>query len=332
MKPKRYRALHITPGVVDYTDGDRRETVLIRKPALDQMNRSFLGKPVFNFAHKTIDPEKAFDFTSEEIEEHAAGIISNVGYDVESGYFFADMMIWDEETQENIDVKGYLVSNAYIPDVEKGGVYNNVPYDEEVIGGEYYHMAIVKEPRYGDVKIFENSKKGKTMKFTLFSKKKEEPKKNAVDPPVEEKKPDDKEEMAINSDSVLVDEEGNEIALSELVEAYKTGKGAEEKPMINMEDTIDVDGEEVSVKDLYDNYCSKKNAEPPTNKPQESVVDNAVKTNSADYAKPNDHFKKLKANASKGEEPEKIVINTEKTRLKRGKALYGSAVKVEGGI
>ena len=157
MKPKRYRALHITPGLVDYTDGDQRSTVLIKKPALDLMNPSFLGKPVFNFTHKVVDIKNAFDFTSEEQEKHAVGVISEVGYDVESGYYFADMMIWDEKTQRNID-NGYGVSNAYIPEVEPGGTYNNVPYHQEVMGGKYDHMAIVESPRYGDVKIFENSK------------------------------------------------------------------------------------------------------------------------------------------------------------------------------
>lgn len=334
MQPKRYRALHITPGLVDYTEGNQRETVLIRKAALDKMNPSFLGKPVFNFIHKNIDPQKAFDFTEEEKEELASGVVSNVGYDVETGYFFVDMMIWDEEAQKNIDEKGFGVSNAYVPEVEAGGVYNNVPYDEEVIGGEYYHMAIVENPRYGDVKIFQNSNEAKIMKFKLFGKKEEKPKTNAADPPKEEeKKPDDKE-MAINADSVLVDEQGNEYPLSELISAYKDGqdKKEEEKPTINMEDTIDVDGKEVSVKDLYDNYCAKKNAEPPTDTPLEDVV----KQNSADGGKekPNENFKKLKINAARGAEPEKIVINTEKKRLERGKQLYGSQpvqAKAQGG-
>jgi len=245
MKPKRYRALHITPGVVDYTDGDQRETVLIKKPALDQMNRSFLGRPVFNFTHKTIDPEEAFDFTSEESEKHAVGVISNVGYDAESGYYFADMMIWDEETQENIDEKEYGVSNAYIPDVGPGGVYNNVPYDEEVVGGEYHHMAVVEEPRYGDVRIFENSKGERPMakKYILFGPEKK-PKTNAADPPPE--KEPEKEEEKLNMDSVLVDEEGTEFPLAELVESYKSSMdsddGDDEKPMNNMEDTIEIDG------------------------------------------------------------------------------------------
>lgn len=326
MKPKRYRALHITPGVVDYTDGDQRETVLIKKPALDKMNRSFLGKPVFNYAHRVVDIENAFDFTSEEKQEHAVGVISNVGYDLQSGYYFADMMIWDEETQDNI-AGGYKVSNAYVPEVEQGGIYNNVPYNEEVTGGEYDHMAIVENPRYGDVKIFENSKGEKPMKFTLFSgKKKEEP------PKKEEEK-----EMKLNSDSVIVAEDGSEIIISEMVEVYMNAEDEkkkeekkmeeEKKPTLNMEDTVEIDGKQVSLKELYDNYCAKKNAEPPTDEPLDDVVDPDLKKNAADdegKAKPNENFKRLKINANKGAEPEKIKINTTKSRIERGKRLYGS--------
>lgn len=343
MQPKRYRALHITPGVVDYTDGDQRETVLIKKPALDLMNRSFLGKPVFNFTHKVVDIKNAFDFTSEEIEEHAVGVISDVGYDVESGYYFADMMIWDEETQSNIS-NGYGVSNAYIPEVETGGVYNNVPYDEEVISGEYDHMAVVEDPRYGDVRIFENSKGAKPMKFKLFGKKEKEKdvKKNMADPPPDDKKKDD--EMSLNMESILVDEKGNEMQISELVEAYKSANKGGDKPTMNMEDTIEIDGKEVSMKELYDNYNAMKNAEPPTDKPLDAVVDKDLKKNSAgdddkkknsadgdEKKKANDNFLELKVNANKSAEPDKIKINTQKTRLQRGRSRYGSAVKVEGG-
>lgn len=345
MKPKRYRALHITPGVVDYTDGDQRETVLVKKPALDQMNRSFLGKPVFNFTHKVVDIKNAFDFTSEEIEEHAVGVISDVGYDVESGYYFADMMIWDDETQDNIS-KGYGVSNAYIPDVEQGGVYNNVPYDEEVIGGEYDHMAIVEEPRYEDVRIFENSKRGKPMKFKIvWGKKKREQEaikanaaakaKENMDPDKDKKKPD--EEMELNADSVLMGEDGEEYPLSEMLEAWKKSNmdDPEEKPTLNMEDTVDVDGKEVSVKELYDNYNANKNAEDPTDQPLDDVVDPDLKKNSkgedGKKEEPNKNFLTLKTNANKGEEPTKIKVNTQKNRLQRGTARYGSTVQVEGG-
>ncbi len=335
MKPKRYRALHITPGVVDYTDGDQRETVLIKKPALDNMNRSFLGKPVFNFTHKAVSIKDAFDFTSEETEEHAVGVISDVGYDVDTGYYFADMMIWDEATQDNI-ASGYKVSNAYIPDISDGGVYNNVPYDEEVVGGEYDHMAIVEDPRYGDVKIFENAKgENKMSLFKLITGKGKSQKKNEADPPPVEDPKENEDDMSMNMDSILVDEEGNEYPLAELVETYKSTMGKEneeEKPTINMEDTVEIDGKEVSVKDLYDNFNSKKNAEPPTDQPLEDAVDETQKKNSADSKSQNESFLKIKANAQKGAEPEKIQISSERSRIARGKNRYGSTpAAVQGG-
>lgn len=340
MKPKRYRALHITPGLVDYTDGDQRETVLVKKPALDLMNPSFLGRPVFNFTHKVVDIKNAFDFTSEEIEEHAVGVISEVGYDVESGYYFVDMMIWDEETQNNIG-NGYGVSNAYIPEVGEGGVYNNVPYDEEVTGGVYDHMAIVEDPRYGDVRIFENSNGKNPMKPKKYKinwpKVAKGPFKKNMAP--EKKTDEEEEEMSLNADSVLMGDDGEEYPLAEMVEAYKQSNmdsnmdDEEGKPTLNMEDTVEIDGKQVSVKELYDNYSAKKNAEPPTDEALDSVVENEVKKNSAevvDKTKPNANFMKLKANSEKGADPERIKINTERSRLKKGKALYGSVVQNEG--
>lgn len=333
MEPKRYRALHIVPGLVDYTEGDRRETVLIKKEALDKMNRSFLGKPVFNFIHKVIDAETAFNFTDEEADKHAVGVVSDVGYDVDSGYFTVDMMIWDDETQENIDKKGFNVSCAYLPEVGPGGIYNNVPYDEEVINGEYHHMAIVENPRYGDARIFANSKNsqsGGIMKFKLNFGKKGDMKKNMA--PEEDPKKETEEEMSMNMDSVLVDEEGNEYPVSELVENYKMSQNAEpEETVVNMEDTVTIDGKEVTMKELYDNYCARKNAEPPTDQPLEDVVDEDLKTNSlgdddGDRKTPNKNFRKLKVNASQGAEIEKIKVNTQRARLDRGKAKYGSVV------
>ena len=347
MKPKRYRALHITPGLVDYPENGQRSTVLVKKPALDKMNRSFLGKPVFNYTHKVVDIKKAFDFTSEESEKHAVGVISDVGYDVESGYYFADMMIWDEETQDNIS-NGYGVSNAYVPEVGPGGEYNSVPYNEEVTGGEYDHMAIVEEPRYGDVRIFENSKGVKPMKFKIvWGKKKREQeaiKANAaaekakanMDPDKDKNKPD--EEMELNADSVLMGEDGEEYPLAEMLEAWKNSnmEDGEEKPTLNMDDEIDVDGKKVTMKELYDNYNANKNAEPPTDTPLEDVVDQKQNSKGEDGEKeePNQNFLTLKTNANKGEEPTKIKVNTQKNRLERGKKLYGSEpvqAQVQGG-
>ena len=97
----------------------------------------------------------------------------------------------------------------------------------------------------------------------------------------------------------------------------------------------EIDGKEVPVKELYDNYCAKKNAEPPTDQPLEDVVDEDLKKNSAGKddkkEKANENFLKIKANANKGADPVKPKVNTQRNRLERGKARYGSTVQAEGG-
>lgn len=340
-EPKRYKALHILPGLVNYTEDGKETTVRVTKEALDKMNRSFIGKPVFNFIHKAIDAETAFNFTDEESDKQAVGVVADVGYDEDSGYYWVHMLIWDEETQRNIDEKGYSVSCAYIPtESGPGGTHNKVPYDEEVMDGEYHHMAIVENPRYEGVRIFENSEGEKTVakrKFRLFTKKPilqnadTEPKEST--PPADPKEnAEEQGAMDINPDSYIEDEEGNKIPVSEMVECYKAMKtaSAEEEAVLNMEDTIEIDGEEVSMKELYENYSTKKNAEPPTDTPLEPAVkENGIKQNSDDSMEPDKNFRLVQNAASQGGQVETPSVDTPKSRLKRGKAKYGSPVKQE---
>ncbi len=151
--PKRFRIFHIAPGLVQYSKDNKEQLVLVRKQCLDDMNQSFVGKPIFNETHKDIEASTAFDFSSGQHEDLADGVVTSAGYDEEKGKHWIDAMIWSKAALNNID-NGYGVSNAYI--VEKsgpGGTYNNVNYDEEVLGGTYHHLAIVNNPRYSDTEI-----------------------------------------------------------------------------------------------------------------------------------------------------------------------------------
>lgn len=334
--PKRYKALHILPGLVNYTENDQETTVRVTKEALERMNPSFVGKPVFNFVHKIIDAETAFNFTDEEKDKLAVGVITDVGYDEESGYFTVHMMIWDEETQQNIDENGFTVSCAYIPtETGPGGTHNKVPYDEEVIDGEYHHMAIVENPRYEGVRIFVNSEGEKTVKkFKLFTKK---PIRQNADPePPKDPKENAEDEgaMDLSADAYIVDEEGNKIPVAEMVENYKAMQNEipdeeeEDAAIMNMDDTVEIDGKEVPMKELYENYCSKKNAEPPTDTPlEESVKENGMKENSVpNNETPNQHFRVVQNAASQGGQAERIKPETSRSRIARGAARYGSKV------
>lgn len=334
-EPKRYRAEFIEPGLVGYTIDNRREMVLVQKEVLDRMLPSLLGKPVFDFVHRSdISPDQAFDMSEDEQYNRADGVISNVGYNEETAKYFADMMIWDDKTQENIDDNGFSVSCAYkSTEAGPGGRYNGVDYDEEVLDGYYHHMAIVSDPRYTASRIYENSNDGgNSMKIWRIGKKRE----NAEDPkPAEEPKENglpvepEKENVGEIPEDAMVEINGQMVPVSELVAAYSAKKkepaAAPAENVLNMDDMVKVGEKDVAVKDLVENYCeSMQNAEPPTDTP----LEDPIKENSAD-SDPK-HFKILQNAADRGAPAEKPQVNTMSARLDRGKNRYGSAVENGG--
>ncbi len=321
-KPKRYRIFHVAPGLVQYTSDGQEHLVLVKKETFDEMNQSFVGKPVFNENHKMIDADDAFNLESGNKEELADGVVNAAGFDEESGRYWVDAMIWDAETQKNIS-EGYGVSNAYVVNkAGPGGEYNSIPYDEEVLDAEYHHLAVVKTPRYSDTQIIQNSKNGGIMKFKLnWPKKKAEEAKAAVK---ENAVPE--EEMQMNADATL-DVDGETIEVSKMVEAYKNMKQAEadKQNAVSLEDTIEVDGESVLVKDLLEAYKTRTAAADEKEEKEEAPD---VKENSVPESK-NENFKVMENAASKTEKQSAPVIETERVRLARGKTQYGSVVKKE---
>lgn len=152
-------------------------------------------------------------------------------------------------------------------------------------------------------------------------------------PPEEKKEPD--KEMEVNENAVFKTETGEEIPVSEMVNAYKAMKenieGAEEEKAIGMEDTVEIDGEQVSMKDLYENWASRQNAEPPTDEPLEPVVEEDMKKNSlgdddGDRKTKGKNFKLLQNAAERESDPGKPRIETERARIDRGKNRYGTPV------
>lgn len=316
-QPKRYRAYFIEPGLADYTaEGFGR--ILIKKEVLDKMNSSFIGMPVINFVHKDIDASKAFDLSREEKDDLADGVIAATGYDDESGWYWADMMVWDAETQDNIDNKNFSVSCAYEVDAanSEGGSWHATPYDEEVTDGHYVHMAIVDNPRYEGAKIFANSKpkeEEEIVKLKIFRNKEEEKKEE-----VKENEATEKEEMD-NASAVVEMEDGSSIPLEELVSMYKSKKENEckENSTLSPEDEIEIDGEKVKIADLIAMVKTKENAEPPTDTPAEEVVDEKKQM-------ANSKFNIVRNAASTEAKIQKPMINTKAGRLEKGKERYGS--------
>lgn len=157
--PSSMKCSFIEPGIVNYADVGM---VYVRKETLDKMANSMIGKPVVNEDHRDVSPDEFSKGT-------AQGIINSVWYEPTDGKFHAAYQIWDQPTLKNIK-DGYKVSCAYkVTRWGAAGVHNNVPYDREVLDGEYTHLAIVANPRYEDVRIY-NAKGAKKMTLTWIKK------------------------------------------------------------------------------------------------------------------------------------------------------------------
>lgn len=241
--PLTMKCSFIEPGIVRYADvGD----VLVKKETLDKMLNSFIGKPVVNEDHRDVTPE---DFT----KGTAQGIVNSVWFDEKDAMFHAAYQVWDKPTLQNIK-GGYKVSCAYkVLRWGPGGVHNNVPYEREVLDGEYTHLAIVSNPRYEGVRIY-NSKGAKTMTLKWIKKllgtdgKELE---NAVE---------------IESSKSIVEVDGKEYTLDNAIEALKAQEAAKAKELENKAPTddqeIDVPGlGKRTVKQLRDAIALKNASE-----------------------------------------------------------------------
>jgi hypothetical protein len=339
--PTRYRIEYIEPGLMNYDDVGQG-TVFVSREALDRMHASYVGKPVINKLHKELRPEEAFKLSDEEKQSLADGVIYNYGW-LDNGRCYADCIIWDLETKKNIK-NGYSASCAYMPTkVNPNGVWHGIPYDEEVVDGVYTHMAIVKKPRYEFAKIYElssnfhNSISNEVIK--IYQNSKEEHlmakkkifsffKNNAMEDIVEEEK--------VNMDGAMVEIDGQQVPLSEVIAAYKEEKSEEaqglevqesQNNVINPEDEIDIDGEKVLASKLIEAYqkrASMANAEDPTDTPAEEVVDEAKQK---ENVKKNAHFNSLDNAVKNTFDGFKLIVESKDERVKRGNEKYGSGGK-----
>ena len=140
----------IEAGLVNYDDLGLG-TFFIKKETLDNMVKSLRGKPVIINHSSNID--------SEDIH----GYVTNVLYNDKDGQYYAEFMLHTQEGKEAAD-KLKFGSCSYAPEYAgKNGIHNAMSYDDEIVGGEFTHLALVDRPRYENARILNNSIKEKQM-------------------------------------------------------------------------------------------------------------------------------------------------------------------------
>jgi hypothetical protein len=343
--PKRYRIEFIEPGIVNYDDVDQGK-VFVSREALDRMKSSYIGKPVVNEVHKNLTAKEAFKLTDEERESLADGVVYNCGW-LDNGWCFADVIIWDLNTQDNIDKNGYSASCAYVPNEKSNsGKWHGFDFDEEVKNGVYTHMAIVKDPRYEGASIYElsneyqnskkadelwnqylNSKKIKEKHMSIFKFLLPKEKRNDLKPEGEKSEEIKENEDVPKAEDSYIEIDGNQVPLMELIKTWQAEQKEKEvmQNVINPEDEIDVDGKKIKAQELVDSYMRNKSKMNAEETPEEIEKKKKEKEMEAkENAKGKNGFQKIENAMRNNDDAYKIVINTKDDRIANGKSRYGS--------
>jgi PHD/YefM family antitoxin component YafN of YafNO toxin-antitoxin module len=166
---KIFYGMHFYPGVARYEAPDKEPlTVFINEDTIRNMGPTFAGRPVF------VEHVEEVDDNVNELRKEADGWVIESFFNQADGKNWAKFIIVSDRGYEAIR-RGYRLSNAYIPQLsQKGGVWNGVDYQSEVINGEFEHLAIVKNPRYEESVIltpeeFKNYNDEKTVELKRLS-------------------------------------------------------------------------------------------------------------------------------------------------------------------
>ena len=148
-KGRKFISKFIEPGVAAYEQfGD----VLITKETLNKFINTMVGCPVI-IKHK--------DITDENADKERVGVVSDVWFNENDGWFYCSGIIWDKQAIDLVKNQGWNVSCTYDFESDKQAkTHNGKKIDMEFTDGEFLHLALVDNPRYERANIVMNSKEG----------------------------------------------------------------------------------------------------------------------------------------------------------------------------
>ncbi len=129
---KYYKRIFIKSGLADYNDYNEGVT-LLEKDTIQKALNTIIDKPVFI----THDGNKK------------VGQVLDAYYSIDNEAFIVGFILTDNKAIDLLDNKNYSISCTYnITKKDKGGMYHNIPYDEEAKEISFENIALVKNPRY----------------------------------------------------------------------------------------------------------------------------------------------------------------------------------------
>jgi hypothetical protein len=250
---KTFDCKFIEPGIISYRDqGGGIE--LLKKETIDACIQTAIGNPV-TIGHVWVTSENRMDVEN--------GIIQEVCYNAEDGWFHVKGMVDTEQAKAEMRVKrpscGYAVT-SFGP----GGTYHGIRYDKEITGIQFNHLAIVDRPRYEEATFRLNhahNDNSENMKIFKFLKKLVTRENGTDGKPVETVKTVSSE----ISGSTTVEIDGVEVRLNDLAETWMKQTKDAVVHKAESDDEVEIDGKNVRIHELVEAYrkarCNESEAE-----------------------------------------------------------------------
>src|ERR1700744_1734004 len=137
--------MHFYPGLAQYSEPNKEPfKIFLNEDTLRKMDSSFAGKPIF------VEHVSEVDSNLDELRKDADGWVVESFFNSVDGKHWVKMIVVSDKAERAIK-NGFRLSNAYIPRLNgKAGQWNGIDYQNEVVDGEYEHLAIVNNPRYDE--------------------------------------------------------------------------------------------------------------------------------------------------------------------------------------
>lgn len=293
-KGQIYYGLHFYSGVAEYAEPDKKPyRVYLNEDTLRKMDSSFAGRPVY-VMHR--DDVKA---DINELRKEADGWVIESFFNQADGKHWCKFIITSKEGERAVK-NGMRLSNAYFPtSTTRGGTWNGVSYEKQILNGEYEHLALVPNPRYEESVIMTPEQFKKYNEDNQIELKK-----------VANTKGDTmqlfKREKVENSDELIsmhvALKNGREVTISQLVKEANEAEEAKAKPrLVNSSDLVEVDGEKLVVSDLVEELTTLRNAK----KCNEEEEEKKKKENKDEDKKENEEMKEEEVFENEEDEDEK---------------------------
>ncbi len=244
---KIYYGMHFYPGVARYEAPDQEPlTVFVNEDTIRKMGPTFAGRPIF------VEHVENVEGDLNELRGEADGWVIESFFNAADGKNWVKFIVVSEKGLFAIQ-RGMRLSNAYIPQlIDRSGVWNGVPYQKEVAGGEFEHLAIVDNPRYEESVImdpeeFKAYNEKKTVELKRLSNSKDKKGDNKMKLNIFKRT---KVENSVDLDGMVVElpKSKKELSLTKVVEEYD--KILNMNGYANGDHMVKVGENEMSVNDL----------------------------------------------------------------------------------